>query len=146
MQSNAASLASRVLRIDCHKVLEQMVLPRGRMSMCITQPMLFSPLCFGHLILAPLSTYSETYSPRHNEVVVRKSAWPSAKTKVSLSCLLYNEPCPWIRPYKTEVHVLPANDPKWSCGPGHLGGDRSASEPSVNVCRHRKKMNLCASR
>ena len=57
------------------------------------------------LNLAPLSAYRETYSPRHNEVVVRNSAWPSAETEVSLSCILYNEACPWIRPYRTEVHV-----------------------------------------
>jgi len=31
----------------------------------------------------------------------------------------------------TEAHVLPAGDPRWSCGPEHPGGDGSASEPSV---------------
>ena len=31
----------------------------------------------------------------------------------------------------TEVHVLPAGDPRWSCGPEHPGGDGKASEPSV---------------
>ena len=64
-------------------------LPRGRMSMCITQPMLFSPLCFGHLVLAPLSAYREACSPRHNEVVVLKECVVLRQDgDVSLSCLL----------------------------------------------------------